>query len=101
LGNEWQGDKEGEAFVDPEGPASEYQAVGLHMGEFLWTFRLSLGDFSAIGATGMFTRIEMIVFWMVWMLTVVVTCIIFLNFVVAEACASYTRVVESLESVIK
>ena len=36
-----------------------------------------------------------------WILTVVVTAIIFLNFVVAEACASYSRVVESLESVIK
>lgn len=36
-----------------------------------------------------------------WILTVVVTSIIFLNFVVAEACASYARVVENLESVIK
>ena len=36
-----------------------------------------------------------------WILTVVVTSIIFLNFVVAEACASYSRVVEQLEPVIK
>ena len=36
-----------------------------------------------------------------WILSVVVTCIIFLNFVVAEACASYSKVTESLESVIK
>ena len=41
------------------------------------------------------------IFWLMWILTVVVTSIIFLNFVVAEACASYSRVVESLESVIK
>ena len=75
--------------------------MGLHLGEFLWTFRLSLGDFSAIGAIGSFTKIETQIFWIMWMLTVIITCIIFLNFVVAEACASYTRVVESLESVIK
>ena len=41
------------------------------------------------------------IFWLMWILTVVVTSIIFLNFVVAEACASYSRVVDSLESVIK
>ena len=83
------------------GPASEYQAVGLHFGEFFWTFRLSLGDFSAIGAISTMKKIEIQLFWVMWMMTVIVTCVIFLNFVVAEACASYSRVVESLESVIK
>jgi hypothetical protein len=90
-----------ESFVDPSGPAKEYQAVGLHLGEFLWTFRLSLGDFSAVGATKDMSRIEMQVFWVMWMMTVIVTCVIFLNFVVAEACASYANVVESLESIIQ
>lgn len=75
--------------------------MGLHLGEFLWTFRLSLGDFSAVGATGNLNKIEMQVFWVMWMMTVIVTCIIFLNFVVAEACASYSKVVEALESIIK
>jgi hypothetical protein len=36
--------------IDPKGVASEYQAVGLLVGEFMWTFRMSMGDFSAIGA---------------------------------------------------
>jgi hypothetical protein len=36
-----------------------------------------------------------------WMMTVIVTCVIFLNFVVAEACASYGKVVEALESIIQ
>lgn len=62
---------------------------------------MSLGDGSAIGATTNLTKIEMKIFWLMWMMTVIVTCIIFLNFVVAEACASYTRVVESLDAVIK
>lgn len=103
LGNQFQIDEKPEGFessVTQEGPAKEYQAVGLHIGEFLWTFRLSLGDFSAVGATGDLNKIEMQVFWVMWMMTVIVTCIIFLNFVVAEACASYSKVVESLESII-
>lgn len=102
LGNQFHGENgEGvESFIDPSGPATEYQAVGLHIGEFLWTFRLSLGDFSAVGATGDLSKIEMQVFWVMWMMTVIVTCIIFLNFVVAEACASYSKVVEALESII-
>lgn len=37
--------------IDPEGDAKEYKAIGLHFGEFFWTFRLSLGDFSAISAS--------------------------------------------------
>lgn len=99
LGNDYTNVIRG--YIDPEGVSKEYQAVGLHFGEFFWTFRLSLGDFSAIGATSSLLKHEMQIFWLMWILTVVVTSIIFLNFVVAEACASYSRVVESLESVIK
>jgi hypothetical protein len=99
LGNDYTNTIRG--YIDPEGAAMEYQAVGLHFGEFFWTFRLSLGDSSAIGATGSLSKLEMQIFWLMWILTVVITSIVFLNFVVAEACASYSRVVESLESVIK
>jgi len=49
LGNEFANDTNTEeSYVRPDGPSKEYQAVGLHLGEFLWTFRLSLGDFSAV-----------------------------------------------------
>jgi hypothetical protein len=99
LGNDYTNTIRG--YIDPEGPSCEYQAVGLHFGEFFWTFRLSLGDFSAISATNSLNKVEMQIFWLMWVLTVIVTSIIFLNFVVAEACASYSRVVESLDSVIK
>jgi hypothetical protein len=33
-----------------DGPAKEYNALGLHLGEFMWTLRLSIGDGSAISA---------------------------------------------------
>ena len=75
---------------------SEYKAVGLLVGNFLWTFRLSMGDFAAIDAQSTLSRQESQIFWVMWVITLVLTCIIFLNFVVAEACASYSRVKDSL-----
>ena len=38
--------------VDSNGPAKYYNAIGLHIGEFFWAFRCSLGDFHAIAASG-------------------------------------------------
>lgn len=80
--------------------AGEYQTIGLHVGEFMWTLRLSMGDFSAIGESTHLQKAENIVFWLLWGLTVIVTCVIFLNFIVAEASASYTAVTETLDEVI-
>jgi hypothetical protein len=59
-----------------------------------------MGDFSAIDASSSLKLHENIIFWLMWVFTVVITCIIFLNFIVAEASASYAKVVETLESVI-
>ena len=44
--------------IDPNGPAKEYKSVGMLVGEFMWTFRISMGDFSAIGATNSLSKIE-------------------------------------------
>jgi len=86
--------------IDPLGVAKEYKSVGLLVGEFMWTFRISMGDFSAIAATKGLTRTETQIFWVIWFMTALMTCIIFLNFVVAEAMGSYEKVKEYLESVI-
>ena len=59
-----------------------------------------MGDFSAIGESTNLQQAENVVFWILWALTVTVTCIIFLNFIVAEASASYTAVTETLDEVI-
>lgn len=40
-------------------------------------------------------------FLFIWVVCNVLTAIIFLNFIVAEACVSYTRVTETLESVVQ
>ena len=79
------------------GPAKDYKAVGLHVGEFMWTLRLSLGDGAAIEAAKLLTPIENKIFWFMWLMVTILTCVIFLNFIVAEASASYVKVTETLE----
>ena len=37
-------------------------------------------------------------FFIIWFLVVVILCIIFLNFIIAEASASYAKVVENLDA---
>ena len=81
--------------------AADYKTIGLHAGEFFWTLRMSMGDFSAIGDSKALQHAENILFWLLWGLTVCVSCIIFLNFIVAEASASYTKVTETLQEVIQ
>ena len=80
----------------------DYRKIGLHFGEYLMTLRMSMGDYgSAISDSQKLQEPENIIFWIIWGLTVTVTSIIFLNFVVAEACASYTAVTETLDEVIQ
>jgi hypothetical protein len=83
------------AKVDPT-KGTEYNAVGLHLGEWAWTLRLSMGDFSAIGPSTGLKGAENWIFWFIWGLIVIVTCVIFLNFIVAEASNSYNMVTEFL-----
>ena len=79
---------------------TEYNAIGLHMGEWMWTLRLSMGDFSAIGPSSGLAKAENWIFWILWLMIVIVTCIIFLNFIIAEASASYEKVASDLEAYI-
>ena len=39
-------------------------------------------------------------FWLIWVLSVTLTSIIFLNFIIAEASASYAKVIDDLEAII-
>ena len=53
--------------------------------------RTSLGDFD-FGATDYLTDEEDYVFWGIWLLIILMTCIVFLNFIIAEASASYAKI---------
>ena len=60
-------------------------------------FRISMGDFAIIDCVKfMNNREDVIVFWIIWFLMVLVLAVIFLNFVVAEATETYNLVNESI-----
>lgn len=84
-----------------DAPGIEYDKIGLFFGNFIQTIRLSMGDFAAIDAANTLSKSENYVFWLVWFVTVVVTCIVFLNFIVAEASASYSNVSAQLDNYIQ
>ena len=56
-----------------------------------------MGDFD-FGAANYLTSAENGIYWFIWLLVVVMTCIIFLNFIIAEASASYEKVKENLKA---
>ena len=80
-------------------PYGEYENIGVFMGNFMAVLRTSMGDFD-FGAADYLTRNENILFWFIWFAIVLMTCIIFLNFIIAEASASYEKVKERLEAYI-
>lgn len=63
------------------------------------TLRIAMGDFD-FDASKYLTPQENALFWIIWLMVVVMTCIIFLNFIIAEASASYEKVKENLQSMI-
>ena len=81
-------------------PFGEYEQIGLFWGTLFSTLRIAMGDFD-FGAANFLTPSENGIYWLIWLMVVIATCIIFLNFVVAEAMGSYEKVKEYLESVIQ
>ena len=80
-------------------PGVEYEYVGMYLGNILTVLRMSMGDFGFDSAY-LLSSTENIIYWFVWAIIVVVTCIIFLNFIIAEASASYEKVASDLEAYI-
>lgn len=83
-----------------EMPGEEYLSVGLFIANILATLRMSMGDFDFEAAV-LLDDAENKMFWVAWLLIVMVTMIIFLNFIIAEATASYQHVDEKLYQYIK
>lgn len=77
----------------------EYDKIGLFLGNLLQTLRISMGDFNFDNTEDLSIEINFL-WWLVWLLIVVVTNIIFLNFIIAEASASYETVKERLDEFI-
>jgi hypothetical protein len=105
VGNKKFG-KFGEAFggvvdiYEDDGiPDEEYKHIGLFFGYIFSTLRQSLGDFDFSASTYLAPQ-ENITYWIVWFLVVLMTCIVFLNFIIAEAANSYTNVKNRLEAMV-
>jgi len=80
-------------------PMLEYHQIGLLLGYFISTLRMSLGDFD-FAASIYLTKEENYIFWLMWFFVVLMTCIVFLNFIIAEASNSYSNVMARLEAMV-
>jgi len=98
FGADAERDDEGE-FVAGDKPGAEYDYLGLFLGNLITTLRMSMGDFG-FDSANLLDGPENGIYWAVWLLIVVITNIIFLNFIIAEASASYEKVSENLEAFI-
>jgi hypothetical protein len=79
----------------------EYSGMHQLIARFIDTLKCSMGDFgSLITASIDLDLANNIMFWICLVLVITITCIIFLNFIIAEASASYEKVAAELESYI-
>jgi len=84
-------------FIDA--PNEEYGQIGLFFGYIIQTLRNSLGDFDFEASTYL-TFEENIMYWIIWFLVIIMTCIVFLNFIIAEASNSYESVKQRLNAIV-
>jgi hypothetical protein len=85
---------------EPENfPFEEYDHIGLFWGYIFSTLRMAIGDFD-FEASMYLKPHENLLYWLIWLMVVVMTCIIFLNFIIAEASASYEKVKLNLVAMI-
>ena len=64
------------------------------------TIRVSLGEYDIIEDAAKLPNLPNILFWLTWVMCVLVTNIILMNFIIAEACAWYKIVSINLDQVI-
>jgi hypothetical protein len=101
IGNMKLNEEFKEAFAGQDSYlGEEFKYLGLMIQNFMETLKISTGDFGLIDSSVYLESEENILFWVSWLIIVVVSCIIFLNFIIAEASASYEKVAADLDSFI-
>ena len=79
----------------------EYLDIDRLVGNIIDTLKLSLGDFGSVIAGSVdLNKEDNWIYWIVFMMVFILTCVIFLNFIIAEASASYEKVANDIESYI-
>lgn len=61
---------------------------------------MSIGDNDAIAPSAFLDPVENYLFWLSFLITVFSSNIVFLNFIVAEASATYAKVTETIDATI-
>jgi hypothetical protein len=91
---------EAQGIDPPTGvPLEEYHKINMLLGYIFTTLRLSLGDYD-FSAANYLTVAENHLYWILWFMVLVLTNIVFLNFIIAEASASYEAVKSNLDAMI-
>lgn len=72
-----------------EYPGAAYKYIGMFVGTFITTIRTSMADFEIIKLSPYLEVWQNVIFWVLWLLVVIINTMIFLNFIIAEASASY------------
>ena len=71
------------------------------VGNIIQIMRFSLGDFDFVVANqSLSTEFEVLMFWITWLLIVVITNIVALNFIIAEVSNSYDQIKEVVNQII-
>ena len=78
----------------------EYSKIGYLLGNLFTTFRLSLGDFDFSMIEDKTLTKQHVLFWITWLIMVIFSSLIFLNFIIAEVSSSYNKVKLNIDSMI-
>lgn len=80
----------------PSFSGQEYLKINRFIANMIFVYRISLGDYD-FGASTVLDDLQNGIYWFFWALIVTVTCIVFLNFIIAEVGASYSNVKQNVE----
>lgn len=87
--------KKNRGFSFNEYPGFEYKHITLFAANVLRIIRFSLSDFD-FGAINHLNRFESTCFWATWIVIILMTCIVVLNFIIAEVSSSYSKVKQNV-----
>ena len=79
-------------------PGVEYYHIGRFLGNIMTIARMSIGDNDFSASHYMQDHVSNLLVWLLWAGLLFIMVIIFLNFIIAEACASYEKVRMNLDS---
>lgn len=92
-------EEKGEEFEMPA-IVGEYAIIGNFMGNMLYVFRTSVGDFDFESSTHL-SREENMLFFASWLIVTILSMIVFLNFIISEIGGIYNTVYEKKDKLVQ